>query len=97
MPCRNFVLAVVLASSSTTVALAADEKYKPVSCAAVDSVGVAHMAADGVITLRIRSLPPGPIAEGEFRYAPDDPHYKEIKQHVGGIAPGGVKLVPPWC
>ena len=37
------------------------------------------------------------IAEGELRYAPDDPQYEEIKQHLGGIAPGDIKPVKPWC
>ena len=60
-------------------------------------MGVAHMAEDGVIALHIRSLGPGPIAEGELRYAPDDPRYDEIKAHLGGIAPGESRPVRPWC
>jgi len=66
-------------------------------CAAVESIGVATMAPDGAITLRIRSLPPGPIAEGTLRYAPGDPRYDEIKRHLGGIMPGESKPVRPWC
>jgi hypothetical protein len=66
-------------------------------CEDVASIGVATMTSDGVITLRIRSLPPGPIAEGELRYKPGDPQYEEIKKHLGGIAPGETKNVRPWC
>ena len=55
------------------------------------------MSNDGIITLHLRSLWPDPIAEGELRYAPDDPQYEEIKQHLGGIAPGDIKPVKPWC
>jgi hypothetical protein len=68
-----------------------------VRCETIASIGVARMSEDGVITLRIRSLPPGPVAEGEFRYSPGDPRYEEIKKHLGGIAPGETKPVPPWC
>ena len=32
----------------------------PVPCEMVESIGVATMAQDGTITLRLRSLPPGP-------------------------------------
>jgi hypothetical protein len=94
-------IALLLASNFAAPAGAQFKKDVPsrptIRCEAVDSIGVAQMTADGVITLQLRSLPPGPIAEGELRYAPDDPQYEEIKQHLGGIAPGETKLVPPWC
>jgi hypothetical protein len=68
-----------------------------VPCTQIDSIGVASMDADGTITLHLRSLPPGPIAEGALIYKRGDPRYEEIKKHLGGIAPGEVKSVPPWC
>jgi hypothetical protein len=40
---------------------------------------------------------PDPIAESQLVFAPDDPQYDEIKHHLGGIAPGESKPVPPWC
>jgi hypothetical protein len=40
---------------------------------------------------------PQPFAESEHVYAPDDPHYAFIKRHLGGIAPGKTKPVPPLC
>ena len=72
-------------------------RAEDVACESVASIGVATMTEDGVITLRLRSLPPGPIAEGVLRYAPDNPQYDEIKEHLGGIRPGEVKPVRPWC
>jgi hypothetical protein len=66
-------------------------------CEQASSIGVATMTADGVITLRLRSLPPGPIAEATMRYAPDDPKYQDVMTHLGGIAPGETKTVKPWC
>ncbi len=86
-------LAVVASTALSGTAGAADE----LRCEQVKSIGVAHMTQDGAITLRIRSLPPGPIAETTLVYRPDDPRYDEIKRHLGGIAPGEWKPVPPWC
>jgi len=98
---RVAAAALLLASNFAAPAGAQFKKDVPsrptIPCEAVDSIGVAQMTADGVITLQLRSLPPDPIAEGKLRYAPDDPQYGEIKQHLGGIAPGETKLVRPWC
>jgi len=69
----------------------------PIPCEDVDSVGTAKMSADGTITLQLRSLSPNPIAEGQLVYATDDPQYAEIERHLGGIAPGQSKPIPPWC
>ena len=66
-------------------------------CDKAENIGVATMTADGVITLRLRSLPPGPIAEAIMRYAPDDPKYDDVIAHLGGIVPGETKPVRPWC
>ena len=64
------LLAAALAAAGVTRAAAQE-----IRCEDVESIGVAAMDRDGVITLRIRSLPPSPIGEGEFRYAPNDPRY----------------------
>ena len=55
------------------------------------------MSDDRTITLHLRSLWPDPIAEGDLRYAPDDPQYEDVKRHLGGIHPGDKKPVKPWC
>ena len=69
----------------------------PIPCEAIDSVGRAKMSADGAITLRLHTLWPQPFAESQRVYAPDDPQYAFIKRHLGGIAPGETKPVPPLC
>jgi hypothetical protein len=96
----RLVLGLLVAAGPMTRVLADDKKYEtkaPIPCEAVESIGVAQMSPDGVITLSLRSLDPGPRAEGQITYAPDDPQYDEIKQHLGGIAPGEFKNVRPWC
>jgi hypothetical protein len=49
------------------------------------------MADDGTIRMRLRSLPPGPIVEGEFTYNPGDRDYQKTIGHLGGLAPGAIK------
>lgn len=88
---------LLLSVSLTTFAAIAGDEDDLARCKATASIGVAYMEKDGTIRLRIRSLPPGPIAEGEFRYAPGDRDYESIRAHVGGLTPGESKPVPPWC
>ena len=92
-------LAAALLSAIPCVAAVAGPAWaaEAIPCEQVASIGVATMAADGTITMRIRSLPPGPIAEGLFTYLPTDPKYEDIKKHLGGLLPGETKMVPPWC
>ena len=66
-------------------------------CRGSGSIGTAVMGPDGTITLNIRSLPPGPIAEGVLAYKKGDPNYARIYSHLGGIRPGEHKPVPPFC
>ena len=86
-----------LAALALLLSFAPAHTAENVPCAKVESIGVAHMDADGTITLRLRSLPPGPIGEATLTYKPGDPKYEEIKRHLGGIAPGEYKPVRPWC
>lgn len=97
MSYRMQAAAIVLVAGLAAPALAQFKKDVPIPCSAVTSIGTATMDAAGTITLRLHSLSPNPIAEGELRYPPDDPQYSEIKNHLGGIAPGEQKPVPPWC
>ena len=97
MSYRRLAVAAVLLGGLAAAAFAAEQSNEPIPCASVESIGVAEMAADGVISLRLHSLSPNPIAEGVLTYAPDDPQYEEIKRHLGGITPGEFKPVPPWC
>jgi hypothetical protein len=82
---------------SLAAAAAGAQPATTVPCEQVASIGVATMTEDGTIALRLRSLPPGPIAEGTMSYRPGDPQYEEIKKHIGGIKPGETKPVRPWC
>ncbi|MFI4988411.1 MAG: hypothetical protein ACHQF3_13315, partial [Alphaproteobacteria bacterium] len=59
-------------------------------------IGVAWMLPDGTIVLRLRTLPPGPIGEGQWEVKPGDPTYDEVLRHIGGLAPGETKSVPAW-
>jgi hypothetical protein len=86
-----------LVTALLLLATAAPAAEDALACTSVASIGVATMTADGTITLRIRSLPPGPIAHGTFVYAPGDAQYESIKRHIGGIMPGEEKAIPPWC
>ncbi len=91
------VAAIVLVAAGLSVAAAQDKPSNQIPCSAIDSIGTAEMANDGTITLHLQSLWPDPIAEGDLVYAPDDPQYDEIKQHIGDIHPGDKKPVKPWC
>jgi hypothetical protein len=82
------------------VALMAAAPAEPVQprCEDIASIGTATMAEDGTLTLRIRSLPPGPIGEGVFHYAPNDANYQDVLSHItGGVKAGETKPVRPWC
>jgi hypothetical protein len=85
-----------LCLTMTAVVASADAQDR-VPCAMGESIGTATMGEDGVITLRLRSLPPGPIAEGTLRYRRGNRQYQKIMQHLDGIAPGEIEPVRPWC
>jgi hypothetical protein len=61
------------------------------------SIGQASMAADRTVVLRLRAeSDDGAVGEALFTYAPADSDYESIIEHVGGLAPGQSKSVPPW-
>ena|SRR5579862_3368670 len=104
MSLRQMLFVVMTATAALSTAanfagipVAADRSSQPIPCDDIDSIGRAKMSADGTITLQLRSLWPNPIAETQLIYPPGDPQYEEIKHHLGGIAPGESKPVPPWC
>ena len=92
---RVFALAIVLWPIMTAAAAQLPPRQAP--CNQVESIGVATMAGDGTITMRLRSLPPGPVAEGILVYRPDDARYGEILRHLRGLVPGESTPVPPRC
>ncbi len=95
---RSIAVAFVLAAGCAGPAAAQFKRdLPPVTCATVDSIGIAEMSADGTITLHLKSLWPDPREDSDLTYAPDDPQYDDIKKHLGGIAPGQSKPIPPFC
>jgi hypothetical protein len=97
MSYRWLAAALILFLGLDAPALAQFKKSAPIPCEAVESIGMANMSADGVITVRLRASLRDEAGEGVLTYAPDDPQYEEIKQHLGGIAPGESKPMPPIC
>lgn len=57
------------------------------------SIGVATMDDDGTLVLDLRG--PGG-AEARMTYTKTDERYASVVSHLGGIAPGESKAVPPW-
>lgn len=61
------------------------------------SIGSATMSEDRVIRLQLRAEGAGgALGDALLVYAPDDPNYEEVLAHLGGLAPGETKPVPPW-
>ena len=65
-----------------------------------NSIGSAEMAADGTITLQLRAEGKSGgepvVGDAIFVYKKDDPKYKDILEHLGGMKPGESKSVKPW-
>ncbi len=59
-------------------------------------IGTAHMSASGKIVLHLRASSGGTVGHSIMTYAPDDPQYRAILDHVGPLAPGESKPVRPW-
>ena len=61
------------------------------------SIGAATMRADGTLVLDLRAEGPGGLlGDARLVYPPDHPRYAAILSHVGPIAPGERRPVPPW-
>jgi hypothetical protein len=84
-----FLIIVLVAGTSSRAS--ADGPAPPPA-----SIGVARMAPDGTITLRLRASDHGMIGDGRLIYRPGDPCYARVLRHLGGLRPGEVKPVPPW-
>jgi hypothetical protein len=59
-------------------------------------IGDATMVDDGTITVNLRRTTDGRTVVGTVKYPVDDPHYREVLDHIGGMKPGETKLVPAW-
>ena len=60
------------------------------------SIGEATMEPDGTIVLRLRATGPDAIGEAVSRYAPDNPRYKAVRDHLPNLKPGDRVPVPPF-
>lgn len=61
------------------------------------SVGTAEMADDGTLRLMLRTeTDDGLVGEMVLTLAPDHARYAEYVAHLGGMAPGDVKAIPPF-
>ena len=59
-------------------------------------VGTATMWDDRTIVLALSAGAPGLIGAGRLIYPLGHPNYQALLNHVGGLHPGEVELVPPW-
>ncbi|NVO17510.1 MAG: hypothetical protein HXX10_26075 [Rhodoplanes sp.] len=59
-------------------------------------IGDAQMQDDGTIVVNLRRTADGINVSGIVRYPTSHPNYKEILDHIGGMKPGEIKLVPAW-
>lgn len=59
-------------------------------------IGDASMTEDGTIVINLRRTTDGIDVSGTVKYAVDDPHYKAVLDHLGGMKPGDTRLVPAW-
>jgi hypothetical protein len=61
------------------------------------SIGVATLEEGGLLILQLRAVGErGLIGDGRLTYRPDDPQYQSILRHLGGLAVGQSKPVPPF-
>ena len=61
------------------------------------SIGSIKMLEDKSIVLVLRAeSEDGAIGSAKFIHKPNDPEYRKILNHVGGLKVGEEKSVPPW-
>ena len=61
-----------------------------------DTIGSATMREDGTLVLQLRAVTGATVGDGYLTYAPTDPNYQAVLDHLGGLEPGQSKPVPPW-
>lgn len=59
-------------------------------------IGTARLLTDGTLVLTLRAETGAARGDAELRYAPHHPRYAELLAHIGSLAPGEEKAVPPW-
>ena len=70
---------------------------KVIRDAAMDPIGTATMLDDGTILLQLRAEGPGGVlGDALLRYAPTDPRYGTVRDHLPKLRPGATVNVPPF-
>jgi hypothetical protein len=88
---RTTLKLLIAAIITVSIGLAAEGQVKePVM------IGDATMLDDGTIVFNLRRTADGIHVSGVVRYLVNDPNYKRVLDHIGGMQPGEVKLVPAW-
>ena len=54
------------------------------------------MLPDGTIVLQLRAEGPNAVGDAQLTYRKGDEDYAKILGHLGGLAPGESKPVPPF-
>ena len=61
------------------------------------SIGSAFLDEEGSIVLDLRATNGrGVVGDARLVYPRSHPKYASILEHLGGLAPGETKQVPPW-
>jgi hypothetical protein len=89
---RSILFGAALLPFATPVS--ADES--PQSTAPSRLIGMATMKPDGTIVLDLHGGREANYAMGQIEYPPMHKDYAAVLKHLGGLAPGQSKGVPPW-
>lgn len=73
-----------------------DTKDQPTLNGEADTIGTATMLSDGTILLELRAAAPDVHGDALLRYAPADPHYGTVRDHLPALRPGSTVAVPPF-
>lgn len=73
-----------------------DTKDQPIRDGGTDSIGTATMLGDGTILLQLRIETSSVLGDALLRYAPADPHYGTVRDHLPTLQPGGAVAVLPF-
>ena len=101
-----FIIGAIAAGSLGTVADVSNTRerrsrffvsWQIAAAQSKNPIGQCWMEDDGTIVLELRRTADGVnVSMPPQRYQPTDPQYEKVRDHVGPLRPGEVKLVMPW-